>query len=82
VPQLGHIPQLFRAMSSKDDAVPASAVLIVLALADSAVRLGHSSGLASYVSSQLLQIVHSEVKDHPASSVLIVLALVDSAVRP
>ena len=37
VPQLGHIPQLFRAMTSRDDAVPASAVAIVLALADSTV---------------------------------------------
>ncbi len=38
VPQLGHIPKLFRAMKHRNDAIPATAIQIVHQLSESEVR--------------------------------------------
>ena len=37
IPQLGHIPKLFKAMTSRNDAIPKSALRIVQQLANSDV---------------------------------------------
>jgi len=39
VPQLGHIPKLFKAMSSRNDAIPKTALQIVQQLSNSEVRM-------------------------------------------
>lgn len=39
VPQLGHFPKIFHAMTSRNDAIPASAIAIVHTLADSQVSI-------------------------------------------
>ena len=39
VPQLGHIPKLFKAMSSRNDSIPKTALQIVQQLSNSEVNL-------------------------------------------
>jgi len=43
VPQLGHIPKLFKAMSSRNDAIPKTALQIVQQIANSEVHSNESS---------------------------------------
>jgi len=38
VPQLGHVPKLFKAMSSRNDSIPKTALQIVQQLSNSEVR--------------------------------------------
>ena len=40
VPQLGHLPKVFKAMTSRNDAVPKTALQIVQQLANSEVSRG------------------------------------------
>jgi len=42
VPQLGHIPKLFKAMSSRNDSIPKTALQIVQQLSNSEVGLSAS----------------------------------------
>ena len=56
VPQLGHIPKLFKAMSSRNDSIPKTALQIVQQLSNSEVGLSASLSLCLSVSLFLCKI--------------------------